>query len=90
MAKDNFFDNTKQIYDELIDRCRQSKYWYIPCIVDESWVYQNSVPFDIRIVDGMYICRVVASSVDEAAFIVLEHLPVIKFVDPDDIEDDYE
>jgi hypothetical protein len=88
MAKDNFSDDTKEIYDELIERCQQARYFYVPCLVDESWVYQNPIPFDIRIVNGVYICRVVASTLTEALLIVVENIPVIKFVDPDEIEDE--
>lgn len=69
----------KKIYQDLMNRCREAKAWNIRCIVDESWI--GPAPFDIMIIDGVYHCRVIATTRRDAFLEVTDKLPVIKFID---------
>lgn len=69
----------KKIYNDLIERCKAARTWDIRCIVDEAWV--GIAPFNILIVDGIFHCMVIASTLKEAYVIVSEKLPVIRFLD---------
>jgi hypothetical protein len=69
----------KKIYNDLIDRCRGAKAWYIRCILDESWV--GFAPFEMWVQDGIFTCRVVATTRRDAFLEVANKLPVIKFLD---------
>jgi len=69
----------KKIYDDLIKRCKQSKEWYIRCILDESWV--GIAPFEMWVENGIFTCRVVARTKRDALLEVTNKLPVIKFLD---------
>jgi hypothetical protein len=77
MSKDTF--DTKKIYDDLIDRCKQARAWEIRCIVDESFV--GVAPFDIIIYDGVFYCKVIAPTLKDAYIEVSNKLPVVKFLD---------
>lgn len=76
--------NYKQIYDELIERCKDVKRWEIRCILDESWV--GIAPFDMMIEDGIFICYPIAPTRREAFIEVANKLPVIKFLSRQDDE----
>ena len=78
---DDDFD-PKSVYDDLMKRIRQSKEWFVCCYVAEEWIPMGKLPpFDVIVKDGIYICRVICSTYTEAQNIVLEHLPVIKFIE---------
>jgi hypothetical protein len=73
--------NPKKIYDELINRCKSVKEYYIECIVDESWTgFRGPAPFSIIIIDGIVACKVVALSQKEAMLRVVNNMPVLKFI----------
>lgn len=74
--------NPKKICDDLIKRCKKAKVWYIYCYVDEEWMPRGEqLPFDLIIKDGIFACRVVCPSYNEAKTIVGNVLPVIKFIE---------
>jgi len=75
------FDPEK-IYDDLIGRCKDAKCWNIRCLVDESWTgFHGKAPFGINIKDGVFTCKVIASTHREAMLKVVDNVPVIKFLD---------
>ena len=78
--------NPKKIADDLFERCRKAKAWYVYCYIDESWTGSiKPFPFEMEIVDGVVGCRVICSTYTEAQKIVADYLPVIKFiVEPDE------
>ena len=69
----------KKIYQDLINRCKEAKAWYIRCILDESWV--GFAPFEMWVENGIFTCRVVAPTRRDAFLEVANKLPVIKFLD---------
>jgi hypothetical protein len=71
--------NPKRIYDDLVKRCKKARVWYIRCILDEAWV--GIAPFEMWIVDGIFTCRVVATTRRDAFLQVTNKLPVVKFLD---------
>lgn len=78
---DDDFD-PKKIYDNLINRVKQSKEWFVSCYVNEEWVPRGEVlPFDLFIKDGIFTCRVICPTYTEAQTIVSNHLPIIKFIE---------
>ena len=76
----------KKIYDDLLARCKDAKEWTISCVVDEVWYPKGVMPFDMKIVDGLYTCYVIAPTLKEAYVIVANTLPVITFVNYRDEE----
>lgn len=75
-------ENPKKIYDDLIKRCKQAKYWNLVCVVDEAWVIPDGkFPFDMIIQDGLYYIGIVAPTMREAMVKVLDFVPVVQFVD---------
>ena len=75
------FDH-KKIYSDLIDSCKKAKLFDVKCIVDEAWTgFKETVPFTIFIYDGIFICKVISTSLDEAKSKVAEELPVLRFLD---------
>jgi hypothetical protein len=78
--------NPKKIYNNLIARCKQAKSYTICCVVEESYIFNGVVPFDMVIRDGMYFCKVIAPSLKEAYVIVANTLPVITFIEYRDEE----
>ena len=77
--------NPKKIADDLFERCKRAKQWFVYCYIDEAWTGSDKpFPFQMEIVDGVVGCRVVCSTYTEAQKIVADFLPVIKFiVEPD-------
>jgi hypothetical protein len=72
----------KKIADDLFERCKQAKAWFIYCYIEESWISNGlPLPFDMRIVDGIVGCRVICTTYSEAQTIVANILPVIKFIE---------
>jgi len=76
------FEDPKKIYDDLIGRCNQVKSWKISCYVSENWV-GGHLPFKMDIIDGIYICSVIAPTKRDALLLVVNNLPVIKFLEED-------
>lgn len=78
--KDSF--DPKEIYDNLIDRAKQAKEWFVYCYIDEEWIPKGEpLPFDLSIKDGIFTCRVICPTYTQAQHIVLNTLPVIKFIE---------
>jgi hypothetical protein len=73
--------NPKRIADEMIKRCLAAREWQIKCYVKEEWFINGVVPFTISMRDGLYTCKVIAATKEEAIKKVEEYMPVIKFVD---------
>jgi len=71
----------RKIYNELIKRCKRVREWFIFCIVDESWIPKEDLPFEIVIMNGIYCCRVITPTRNEAIKIITNTLPVIRFID---------
>ena len=77
--------NPKKIYDDLIKRVKETKEWFIYCIVSEEWLPKEPLPFTFKIYDGIYSCRVLCATYKQAQIIVANKLPVIRFIeDPDE------
>ena len=76
----------RDVYDDLIDRCKRMQEFKISCYLDEAWVPDGPMPFDILIKNGIVTCKVYAESKLEAALMVAHELPVIVFIDD---EEDY-
>lgn len=77
----------RKIYRDLIKRCKAVREWYVFCIVDEGWIPTKTLPFEMNIFNGIFICRVFAETYNESLKIINENLPVVKFIDePDDFE----
>jgi hypothetical protein len=72
--------NPKRICDDLIKRCLDAKEWIIQCYVQEEWFINGIVPFTISMKDGLYTCKVIAATKEEAIKKVKDYMPVIKFV----------
>ena len=64
--------NSKDIMDKLIDRAKNLGEYHVPVRVDEGWMPQGKVPYDISISDGVAIFSVYALSFDEAC-VMVEH-----------------
>jgi hypothetical protein len=78
---DNDFD-PKKVYNDLIKRAKNAKVWYVYCYIDEEWVPKGQpLPFDLSIKDGKFTCKVVCPTYTEAQKIVVDFLPVIKFIE---------
>ncbi len=74
----------KKIYDELIKGCQEAKSWDVVCYVDEAFVFMGKpLPFDLSVCDGIYKCKVIASSYGDAKKIVSDFMPIIKFIEDD-------
>jgi hypothetical protein len=69
------------VYDDLLDRCKNVREFKISCYLDEAWVPAGPMPFDILIRNGIVTCRVLAESKLEAALMIANELPVIMFID---------
>lgn len=76
----------KKVYDDLMKRCSEAKEFFIRCVVDEVFVMNGTMPFDLRVKDGIYCCRVIATTRKEALKIVGDTMPVIMFIADDDEE----
>jgi len=79
----------KKITDELIDRCKKAKEWFVYCYIDEGWSPNGKpFPFEMRIVDGIVGCRVVCSTYTQAQKMVADFLPVIRFIQEPEEDND--
>jgi hypothetical protein len=78
---DKDYQAAKDVFDDLIDRCKNVREFKISCYLDEAWVPAGAMPFDILIRNGVVTCRVFAESKLEAALKVANELPVIMFID---------
>jgi hypothetical protein len=78
---ENDLPNTQQIFIDLMGRCKEAKAWKVSCFVDEAWVPNGRMPFDMTIKDGVFTCRVIASNLNDARQAVSDFLPVITFID---------
>ena len=84
IAEDEF--DPKRIADEMIKRCLDAREWTIKCYVQEEWFINGVVPFTINMKDGVYTCKVIASTKLAALKKVEDYMPVIKFVEKDNDE----
>ena len=77
--------NPKEVYDELMNRIKQTKEWFVTCFVAEEWIpIGKELPFEVFVRDGIFICRVICPTYTEAQKIVSDNLPVIKFIEEPD------
>jgi hypothetical protein len=81
IAEDGF--DPKKIADEMIKRCLDAREWHIQCYVQEEWFINGVVPFTISMKDGLYTCKVIAPTRQDAIRKVEEYMPVIKIVEND-------
>lgn len=80
MEADDF--SPKEIADALFERCKQAREWYVCCYVEEEHVPRGKpFPFSVRIENGVFTCVVVCPTYREAQKIVSDFLPVIKFIE---------
>ena len=79
--KDKDYQAAKDVFDDLIERCKNVREYKISCYLDEAWVPAGPMPFDILIRNGIVTCRVLAESKLEAALMIANELPVIMFID---------
>ena len=55
--------NPKKIADDLFERCKKAKQWFVYCYIDEAWTGSDKpFPFEMEIVDGVVGCRVITST----------------------------
>jgi hypothetical protein len=81
VIEDNFED-PKKIYNQLMERVKQAKEWFVSCYVEEQWMPKGEpLPFDLSIKDGVFVCRVICVTYTEAQTIVANALPVIRFIE---------
>lgn len=74
--------NPKKVYDNLMERVKQSREWYVSCYIEEEWMPRGEpLPFDLSIKDGVFVCRVICVTYNEAQTIVSNVLPVIRFIE---------
>lgn len=71
----------QEVYEDLLERCKNAREFKISCYLDEAWVPNGPMPFDIVIRNGIVTCRVFAESKLEAALMIANELPVIMFID---------
>ena len=81
IAEDEF--NPKKIAEEMIKRCQAAREWHIQCYVQEEWFINGVVPFTISMKDGLYTCKVIAPTRQDAIRKVEEYMPVIKIIEDD-------
>jgi hypothetical protein len=82
--RDKDYQAAKDVFDDLIERCKNVREYKISCYLDEAWVPAGPMPFDILIRNGLVTCKVLAESKLEAALMIANELPVIMFIDVDD------
>jgi hypothetical protein len=79
--RDKDYQAAKDVLDDLIERCKNVREYKISCYLDEAWVPNGPMPFDIVIRNGVVTCKVLAESKLEAALMIANELPVIMFID---------
>ena len=84
IKKPNSF-NPKKVYDDMMERVKQAKEWYVTCYIEEEWFPKGEpLPFDLSIKDGVFTCRVICTTYTEAQTIVANTLPVVRFIESPD------
>jgi hypothetical protein len=79
-AEDEF--NPKKVYDNLMERVKQAREWFVYCYVEEEWFPKGeALPFDLSIKDGIFTCKVICPTYREAQTIVGNTLPVVRFIE---------
>ncbi len=79
----------KKITDDLIERMKKAKEWFVYCYIDEGWSPNGKpFPFEMRIVDGIVGCRVICSTYTQAQKMVADFLPVIRFINEPEEDND--
>ena len=79
--------NPKKIYNDLMKRYKEAKKWMVHCYVEEGWTPRGEpLPFDMSIKDGVFSCGVIAPTYKEAVTLVANTLPVIRFLNDDEIK----
>ena len=77
--------NPEKVYDDLMERVKQAREWYVSCYIEEEWMPKGDpLPFDLSIKDGVFTCKVICPTYREAKTIVGNTLPVIKFIEDAD------
>ena len=77
--------NPKKVYDDMMERVKQAKEWYVTCYIEEEWFPKGEpLPFDLSIKDGVFTCRVICTTYTEAQTIVANTLPVVRFIESPD------
>jgi hypothetical protein len=79
--RDKDYQAAKDVLDDLIERCKNVREYKISCYLDEVWVPNGPMPFDMVIRNGVVTCKVLAESKLEAALMIANELPVIMFID---------
>ena len=80
IAEDEF--NPKKVYDNLMERVKQAREWFVYCYVEEEWFPKGeALPFDLSIKDGIFTCKVICPTYREAQTIVGNTLPVVRFIE---------
>ena len=80
IAEDEF--NPKKVYDNLMERVKQAREWFVSCYVEEEWFPKGeALPFDLSIKDGIFTCKVICPTYREAQTIVGNTLPVVRFIE---------
>jgi hypothetical protein len=74
----------KKVYTDLMKRCLEAKEFNIRCVVDESFIMNGAMPFDLIIKNGVFTCRVIATNRKEAIKIVRDSMPVIMIMDDEE------
>jgi hypothetical protein len=73
-------NNHREIYNALIQRCRQVRKFQVRAIVEESWTGQGPIQHS-KIENGVYVFEVIAFTQREAMLKVVDNVPVLKFLD---------
>ena len=74
--------NPKKVYDNLMERVKQAREWFVYCYVEEEWFPKGeALPFDLSIKDGIFTCKVICPTYREAQTIVSNTLPVVRFIE---------
>jgi hypothetical protein len=70
------------IFDQLFKRMQKSKLWTIKCRLDDSYPLKKIPNFSFILEEeGIFMCKVVADSLEKAKEIILEQLPVEEFLE---------
>ena len=81
--------NPKKIADDLMNRCKQAREWYIYCYVNEEWFPTGKpFPFSVQIENGIFTCIVICPTYREAQKMVADFLPVIKFIEDPELDNE--
>jgi hypothetical protein len=75
--------NHKEVFESLMQRCREAKKFTVRCLLDPNTPIQLSgrSPFGFSIKDGVCTCNVIALTKREAQLKVVDTLPVLKLLE---------